>query len=299
VTVDGYVPPAPDVQPVAAVRGISPKYLTALGIPLRAGRAFTAADDERSAQVALVNEAFVRRYLAGKDPLGRRVSLGGSEGPWRTVVGVVADVKHRALDADARPEMLLPYVQLDPGFLMAWARGVTVVVRSKEDPTTAAAMIRQHVRQVDVNTPIIELRPMTLLVSEAVAQPRFRTFVLGAFAAVAVVLAAIGIFGVLSYVVSQRTREIGIRMALGAHRRDIFFDVLAQGASLMLVGTAIGFAAGAALTKWITGLLFQVSPADPLALAAAGASLILVALVATVVPARRATKINPLLALRT
>ena len=299
VTVDGYVPPAPDVQPVAALRGISPKYLTAMGIPLQAGRAFTAADDERSARVALVNEAFVRRYLGGKDPLGRRVSLDGSGGPWRTVVGIVADVRHRALDADARPEMLLPYVQLDPGFLMAWARGVTVVVRSKGDLTTAAAMIRQHVRQVDVNTPVIELRPMTLLVSEAVSQPRFRTFVLGAFAAVALVLAAIGIFGVLSYVVSQRTREIGIRMALGAHPRDIFLDVLAQGASLMLVGTAIGFAAGAALTQWITGLLFQVSPADPLALAAAGATLIVVALIAALVPALRATKINPLLALRT
>jgi len=302
LTVDGYVPPDPNVQPIAALRGISPGYPAAMGIPLRAGRAFTAADGERGAPVALVNEAFVRRYLGGKDgrndAIGRRVSLGGSDGPWRTIVGVVADVRHRTLAAEARPELLLPYVQLDPGFLTAWARGVTVVVHSTSDLAALASLIRQHVREVDANTPIIDLKPMEALVSQSVSQPRFRTFVLGTFAVVALVLAAVGIFSVLSYVVAQRTREIGIRMALGAHPRTIFYDVLGQGARLMLAGTVLGFAAGVALTSWIRGLLFHVSPADPVMFSVAAASLAVVASVAAFVPARRATKVDPVVALR-
>jgi putative ABC transport system permease protein len=298
LTIDGYTPPTPAEQPIAALRGISPDYMTAMGIRLRAGRAFTEADDERAAPTGIVNEAFVRRYLGGADALGRRVSLGGADGPWRTIVGVVADVRHRALDADARPELLLPYTQLDPGFLTAWARGLTVVVRGEGDVTASADLVRATMRRVDANSPVIELRPMTALVAAAVSAPRFRTFVLSVFALIAVVLAAVGVFGVLSYLVSQRTREIGIRMALGAHPRAIFREVLGQGARLVLIGTVLGVAAGALLSRWIGGLLFQVSPVDPLTIGAAACCLALVALVAALVPARRATAVNPIAALR-
>jgi predicted permease len=299
VAVDGYVAVSPEQEPVAALRGVSPGYTTAMGIPLRSGRAFAPADDERGAPVALVNETFVRRYFAGQNPIGGRISVGGPEGPWRTVVGVVADVRHRALATEARPEVLFPWLQLDSGFLTAWARGISFVVRSDMEPAAAATAIGAQLRQVDGNTPVIELRPVSALVEQSVAEPRFRTVLLSSFALTSVCLAAVGIFGVLSYLVSERTREIGIRMALGARPRTIFRDVLVQGGWLVAAGTVLGLAGGAALARWIRGLLFQVSPADPLTLAAAALGLAVVALLATLIPARRATRVNPVIALRT
>jgi ABC-type antimicrobial peptide transport system permease subunit len=214
------------------------------------------------------------------------------------VVGVEADVRHRALVTEPRPEVLLPWVQLDAGFLTAWARGISFVVRSDLDLAAAAGLIRSQVRQLDANTPVIELQPVSALVDQSVAEPRFRTFLLSSFALTSVCLAAVGIFGVLSYVVSERTREIGIRMALGARQRTIFWNVLAAGGSLVAIGTTLGLAGGIVLTWWIRGLLFQVSPTDPLLLAAATLGLVLVALVAALIPARRATRVNPVIALR-
>jgi predicted permease len=296
--VDGYVAASPDQEPVAALRGVSPGYTAAMGIPIRAGRALMRADDQGGAPVALVNETFVRRFFGDRNPIGGRVSVGGREGPWRTVVGVVADVRHRGLGTEARPEVLLPWLQLDADFLTAWARGISFVVRSDLELTAAASLIRSQVRQLDANTPVIELQPVSALVEQSVAEPRFRTFLLSSFALTSVCLAAVGIFGVLSYVVSERTREIGIRMALGARQRTIFRDVLAFGGSLVAIGSVIGLAGGVALTRWIRGLLFQVSPADPLTLAAATLGLVVVALLATLIPARRATRINPVIALR-
>ena len=297
--VDGYVAATPDQEPVAALRGVSPGYTAAMGIPIRSGRAFTPADDERGAPVVLVNETFVRRYFAGRRAVGGRVSIGGPEGPWRTVVGIVADVRHRALTTEARPEVLVPWLQLDAGFLSAWGRSISFVVRTDMEPAAAAGMIRSQVRGVDANTPVIELRPVSELIDLSVAEPRFRTILLSSFALTSLCLAAVGIFGVLSFLVSERTREIGIRMALGARPRTIFRDVLAQGSWLVAIGSALGLAGGSALTRWIRGLLFQVSPADPLTLAAATLLLALIALIATVIPARRATRVNPVIALRT
>jgi len=189
-------------------------------------------------------------------------------------------------------------LQLDAGFLTVWARGISFVVRSDLELTAAASLIRSQVRQLDASTPVIELQPVSALVDQSVAEPRFRTFLLSSFALTSVCLAAVGIFGVLSYVVSERTREIGIRMALGAHQRTIFRDVLAFGGSLVAVGSVLGLAAGVALTRWIAGLLFQVSPVDPLMLAAATFGLAVVALLAALIPAHRATRINPVIALR-
>ena len=296
--VDGYAASSPDQQPVAALRGVSPGYTSAMGIPIRAGRALTPADDQRGAPVALVNETFVRRFFGGRSAIGGRISVGGPDGPWRTVVGVVADVRHRALGTDARPEVLLPWVQLDAGFLTAWARGLSFVVRSDLEPTAAAGLIRAQVRDLDASTPVIELQPVSALVERSVAEPRFRTWLLSSFALTSVCLAAVGIFGVLSYIVSERTREIGIRMALGAHPRTIFRDVLALGGSLVGIGSVLGLAGGVVLTRWIRGLLFQVSPSDPLMLAAATLVLVVVALLAALIPARRATRVNPVIALR-
>ena len=297
--VDGYVAASPEQEPVAALRGVSPGYTTAMGIPLRSGRALTPADDERGAPVSLVNETFVRRYFAGRNPIGGRISVGGPEGPWRTVVGVVADVRHRALATEARPEVLLPWLQLDSGFLTAWARGISFVVRSDTELGAAAGLIGSQLRQVDANTPVVELRPVSALVEESVAEPRFRTFLMSSFALTSVCLAAVGIFGVLSYLVSERTREIGIRMALGARPSTIFRDVLVQAGWLVAAGSVFGLAGSAAFSRWIRGLLFQVSPADPLTLAAAALGLAVVALLATLIPARRATRVNPVIALRT
>jgi putative ABC transport system permease protein len=175
---------------------------------------------------------------------------------------------------------------------------MTVVVRTDIDFAAAGGMIRQHIRQADPYIPIVELRPMRELVTNAIAEPRFRTFLLVSFAIVSLCLAAVGIFGVLSYIVSERTREIGIRMALGAMPRAIFLAVLAQGARLVLLGSVIGIAGGALLSRWLRGLLFQVSPADPLTLATAAGILAAIALIATLVPARRATQVNPVAALR-
>jgi ABC-type antimicrobial peptide transport system permease subunit len=194
--------------------------------------------------------------------------------------------------------VLLPWVQLDAGFLTAWARGINFVVRSDLDMAAAASLLRSQVRQLDANTPVIELQPVSALVEQSVAEPRFRTFLLSSFALTSVCLAAVGIFGVLSYVVSERTREIGIRMALGARQRTIFREILAIGGSLVAIGSVLGLAGGIVLTRWIRGLLFQVSPADPLMLAAATLGLIVVALLAALIPARRATRVNPVVALR-
>jgi putative ABC transport system permease protein len=296
--VDGYAAASPGQEPVAALRGVSPGYTAAMGIPIRAGRGLTPADDQRGAPVALVNEIFVKRFFANRNPIGGRIAAGGPAGTWRTVVGVIADVRHRALATEARPEVLLPWVQMDPNFLTVWARGISFVVRSDLDLTAAASLVRSQVRQLDPNTPVIELQPVSALVDQSVAEPRFRTFLLTSFALTSVFLAAVGVFGVLSYVVSARTREIGIRMALGARQRTIFRDVLAAGGSLVAIGSVLGLAGGVALTRWIRGLLFQVSPADPLTLAAATFGLIVVALLATLIPARRATRVNPVIALR-
>jgi putative ABC transport system permease protein len=296
--VDGYAAASPDREPVAALHGVSPGYTSAMGIPIRAGRALTPADDQRGAPVALVNETFVRQFFGGRDPIGGRISVGGPEGPWRTVVGVIADVRHRALATEPRPEVLLPWVQLDDDFLTAWARGISFVVRTDLELTAAASLIRSQVRQLGANTPVIELQPVSTLVEQSAAEPRFRTFLLSSFALTSVCLAAVGIFGVLSYVVSERTREIGIRMALGARQGTIFRDVLSVGGSLIAIGSVLGLAGGIVLAAWIRGLLFQVNPLDPLTFAAATLGLIVVAVLATLIPARRATRINPVIALR-
>jgi len=293
--VDGYVPPKSNDVPVAGMRGIAGRYMQALGIRLKAGRWFTPGDAADSQPVAIVNEAFARRYWPNGDALGGRVREGGSD-RWRTVVGVIGDVKHAGPAEQARPEVDIPYSQLDPGFLTTWSRGVYFVVRGPAGTATAAAA-REAVAAVDPDMAVNHLDSMAHLAGEAVSAPRFRTALFAAFGALAIGLASIGVFGVLSYFVGQRTREIGIRIALGASRRDVLAMIVGRGLALAAVGLALGLAAAVPLTASMRSFLFEVSPLDMPTLAGVFVVLAAVAVLASYVPARRALRIQPIAAL--
>jgi putative ABC transport system permease protein len=291
--------PAMGESPVAGLRGISPGYLAAMDIPLRRGRAFTVQDREKALPVVLVNETFARRFWPRQDPVGKRLSVDGEQGPWRTVVGVVADVRHRSLDANPHPEVLLPYLQLDPGFLTAWARGLSVVVRgSAAGLAVTADLARRGVHAADANMPLVDIKPMAQLVAESTAQPRFRTLLMGGFALIALTLALVGVFGVMSYFVAQRTQELGVRMALGARRSDVLALTLGRGARLAILGVLLGLLGARALTGWMAGLLYEVSPTDPATFALAAGLLTAAALAASYLPARRAAAVDPAVVLR-
>jgi putative ABC transport system permease protein len=294
--VEGWVAPQPGEVPVAGMRGVTGDYFSALGARLKGGRVFTAADRADSQAVAIVNEGFARRYLAGQDPLGKRLREGGSD-KWRTIVGVIADVKHSGPAEEARPEVSLPYSQLEPGFMSTWSRGLYFVVRGKMPASALASTTRAQVAAIDPEMSLNAMQPMAALASEAVSEPRFRTILFGTFAALAVGLASIGVFGVLSYLVTQRTREIGIRVALGATTRDILRMVVGRGLALAGTGLAIGLLAAIPLTRLMQSLLFEVKPLDIPTLAGVVFGLTLVAGLASYLPARRALRIEPTTAL--
>ena len=295
-TVEGYTPPTPDDDPIAGMRGVTSDYFTALGARLTSGRVFTGADRAGSQPVAIVNEAFARRYMSGQNPLGRRLREGGSRG-WRTVVGVIADVKHTGLAAEARPEVSLPYAQLEPGFMATWSRGIYFVVKGSVPASALAPAVRREFAAIDPDMSLNEVQPMAALAAEAVAEPRFRTVLLGAFAALAITLASIGVFGVLAYFVAQRTREIGIRVALGATSGDILRMVVGRGLTIAGIGLLAGLLAAIPLTRSMQSLLFEVQPLDPLTIALVVIGLAAVAGLASYLPARRALRIEPMTAL--
>ncbi len=298
VTVDGVVA-AEGGEPVAGVRGIAGDYFRAMGIPVR-GRGLDRTDRQASAPVVVVNETFARRYIPDGSPIGRRVRMGdaSSTDSWRTIVGVSADVRHRGLATDVRPEVYLPYVQLDDGFIRDWGRGMAVVIRSVVDPATVTASARGHVKALDPTMPLYQVRTMEQLASDSVAEPRFRTLLLGAFGFLALALATVGIFGVMSYFVTQRTNEIGIRMALGARPGDVLGLILAHGARLTGLGIGIGIVGAVLLARWMQAMLFEVSATDPLTFAAVIALLGSASMLAIYLPARRATAVDPLVALK-
>jgi putative ABC transport system permease protein len=247
---------------------------------------------------AIVNEAFARKYFSGQDPLGRRVrEYGGADGQWRAVVGVIADVKHSGPAAEARPEVSLPYSQLEPGFMNTWSRGVYFVVRGKVPASTLASAARSQVAASDPDMSLNDVQSMAALASGAVSEPRFRTILFGTFAGLAITLASIGVFGVLSYFVTQRTREIGIRVALGASSQDILRMIVGRGLALAGVGLALGLFAAIPLTRWMQTLLFEVEPLDITTFAVVIVGLSIVAALASYLPARRALRIEPMTAL--
>jgi putative ABC transport system permease protein len=294
--VDGWVPPQAGDVPVAGMRGVTGDYFPALGARLKGGRVFTSADRTGSQPVAIVNEAFAHRYFAGQNPLGKRVREFGGDN-WRAVVGVIADVKHSGPAEEARPEVSLPYAQLEPGFMTTWSRGVYFVVRGKTPASTLASAARAEVAAIDPDMSLNEVQSMAALASDAVSEPRFRTILLGTFAGLAITLASIGVFGVLSYFVTQRTREIGIRVALGASSGDIMKMVVGRGLALAGIGLAIGLIAAIPLTRSMQTLLFEVKPLDITTLALVVIGLAAVAGLASYLPARRALRIEPMTAL--
>jgi putative ABC transport system permease protein len=292
VTIEGHAPLPPGEALRAGYRVISPKYFSAMGIPLKRGRLFTPADNRDAERVVVINEAMAQRFFQpGEDPVGRRIRTGGVDNPWLSVMGIVADVKHNGLDRDARPEIYAPYLQSP-------RRSMTLVVRSMSDPLTLVGSVREQVLSVDRDQPIGNVRVMEQLLAESVAPRRFSMLLLSVFAAVAMLLAAVGIYGVMNYSVARRTHEIGIRMALGARSADVLRLIVGQGMTLAAVGLGIGLLAGAIVTRLMSSLLFEVSAIDPSIFLASSVLLAVAALLASYLPARKATRVDPMIAMR-
>jgi putative ABC transport system permease protein len=289
IAVEGYEPSSG--EPTRAHhRIVSPGYFETMQIPLLEGRLFNERDTPRGTPVLLVNQTMAKKYWRGQSPIGRRVRLGGTE-VWREVVGVVGDVKHWGLANQVNPEMYLPAEQTPTGFM-------NVVVRSSRGLTAVAAAMRAQLQALDEDQPMPTLATMEEVIAQSIASRRFLMVLLGIFAGAAILLAAVGTYGVMSYAVSQRRDEIGIRMALGAEPRDIFRLVIRQGMSLTLAGVATGLAGAFWLSKFLADMVFGVPPKDPLTFAGVATLLAFVSLAACWVPARRASKVDPMVALR-
>jgi putative ABC transport system permease protein len=291
--VEGRPAPGPSDAPQAAFRVVFPGYFRTMRIPLLAGRDLDSRDDGGAPRVVVINESMARQTWPKEEALGRRIRL-DSNGPWFQVVGVVKDVEQRDWGAAAGNEFYFSQLQ-NPADIQ---RSITVVARTSGDPLALANSIQGQVWALDRDLPIGDLASMQQVVERAVWQPRFSTTLLGGFAGLALLLAAIGIYGVMSFDVGQRTQEIGIRMALGAKPADVLRSVLGGGGKLAAIGTAIGMAGALALTRYLKTLLYEVSTTDPATLVGAAAVLALVALGALWLPARRATRVDPVVALR-
>ena len=250
------------------------------------------------AGVAIVTDGLARRLWPAQDPIGRRLKLGfgpPAADPWLTVTGVVADIRQRALDDTPKPAIYVPLAQAPRPFLL---RELSFVVRTAADPLAVAPAIRDGIRGVDPMLPVGRMASMTGLIGDSISEPRFRAVLVGAFATAALALIAIGMLGVLGYAVVRRTREIGVRIALGAQRVDVVSLVVRQALALTAAGIAIGTVVSLAATRVLASFLFEISPRDPVAFAAAAGILIVLALGASYVPARRAARVDPLAALR-
>lgn len=291
-TIEGRVP-SENLPQIAYFNRASPDYFKTLGIPVRAGRSFTSADLLGSLRVSLINETLRRRFFPGEDPIGKRINLNVvGEPDWSQIVGVVGDVKYNGMADEVQPAIYQPLAQ-EP----AWG-GALVIKTDSADPLSVTAAVRNEIRKLDPDLPVTNVTTMEQRLSTAVAQPRFRTTLIALFAVVALILACVGIYGVISYSVTLRTHEIGIRMALGAQTGDVLRMVIRQAITLAVTGVALGLAASYALTSLMSKLLFGVKPTDPTIFIATALLLAATALVASYLPARRATKVDPLVALR-
>jgi putative ABC transport system permease protein len=282
--------------PVANVRVIGPNYFATMSVPLRAGRIFNTQELAEEKHVAIINQAFAEKYLHGVNPLGQKAVIymksdAESESQPSEIVGVVGDVHQLGLDAAPEPTIYWPH----PELVMS---GMTILVRTSNDPLALLSTIRNQLQQLDRELPMSAVATMDQLLADSLSRARFTMLLLGIFALVALVLAAVGVYGLIAYSVTQRTQELGIRMAIGAQRRDVLRLVLEQGTRLTLLGVAIGVLAALALSRLLGGLLFGVSATDPLTFAGVAGLLAVVALLACFVPARRATRVDPMVALR-
>ncbi len=284
-----------DLPVEAEWRWVTPDFFKAMSTTLMAGRAFTEADAEGAPLVAVVDESFARRYYPNEDPLGKRIKRGklDSTRPWMTIVGIVRNVHSRRLDAESGVQVYFPFYQ-DPT-----AYNMSLVIRtSMADPLALSGTVRAAIQSLDNNQPVYDVFTLRQIVGDSMAQRRFSMLLMGLFAAVALALAAVGIYGVMSYSVAQRTHEIGIRIALGAQTSDVLKLVIGQGMMLTLIGVAIGLAAALALTRLLETLLFGISVTDWVTFTEIAALLTAVALLACYLPARRASRLDPMIALR-
>jgi putative ABC transport system permease protein len=292
----------PEEQPTADFKGITPDWLRAMGGRLLRGRAFTDADTLQAPGVVLINETLARRFFPNEDPIGQHLKMGQEQVPlgttdryglsfWNEIVGVVSDLKSIHPHPEAVPEVYQPYWQYP-------MQSPTIVVRATGDPAALAKAIVRETKAIIPNLPQPVIQTMDELLSESVAQPRLQAVLLSLFGILALVLAAVGLYGVLAYAVTQRTHEIGIRMALGAQKRHVLSLVIGQGMKLALAGVFIGVIAALALTRVLRSLLYEVKPADPLTFLAVALVLVTIALAACWLPGRRATNVDPMEALR-
>src|SRR5215216_4013279 len=279
-------------------RQVSANYLQTMNVPLRQGRYFDQRDNEQSMPVAIINETMARQYWPGENALGRRFKIGDPDEPgkqWKQIVGIVADIRQMGIDEPVKAEMYFPYEQITD-----WPAYVPrdLAIRTTGDTSGLVGSVRQIIREVDPDQPVSNVATMAEVLGTEAAQRRMGMIMLAGFAALALLLASLGIYGVLAYFVTQHTNEIGVRQALGATPRNILFLVLRKGMGLTLVGVVIGLVASFALTRLMSSLLFGVTAADPLTFATVPLLLVIVALLACYIPARRATKLDPLVALR-
>ncbi|HEX8144511.1 MAG TPA: ABC transporter permease [Pyrinomonadaceae bacterium] len=292
--VEGQPVPSPADVPDIERYYVNGGYFRAMSIPLLAGRAFGTQDRAGAPLSVIIGETTARRFWPNESPLGKRINTGNPESPdnpWRTVVGVVGDVRHYALDIAPAPQLYLPYTQSP-------SQQMTLVVRSTNNPESQIAAVRNAVWAVDRDQPVYNIKTMEGVVSESVAQRRFTMLLLGIFSALALLLAVIGLYGVMTYMVTQRTHEIGVRMALGAQGRDVLKLIVGHAMTLVVIGVCLGLAAAFAMTRVIGSFLYGVSATDPWTFAGVPLLLGAVALAASYIPARRATKVDPMVALR-
>jgi putative ABC transport system permease protein len=278
-------------MPVAGFRSITPDYFRVMGIPLLKGREFSSADGEQAPMVAVINETMAKRYWPGANPIGQRIKETDSRAVWREIVGVVGSVRHRARGEEPRPEMFVPLNQVP-------ATNINLVVRTGAEPANFGTILRRAVGSIDANLPVFEVRTMEERLFESVAQPRFRTVLLGVFASLALVMAVVGLYAVMAVSVTQRAHELGIRVALGAQRGDVIGLVLRQGMKLVGIGIVIGLTSAWALTRVLTTLLYEVKPTDSLTFLVVPVLLIVVSILACWLPAHQAAEIDPITALR-
>ena len=283
--------PAAGQEPVADVRMVTPGLFRTLGVPLREGRDFDERDRAGRPRVVVVNERLAREFWPGESALGRKIDMEWGEMQEAEVVGVVADVRLVGLDQTPRATLYWPMAQLPNGF-------ATILVKAKDGPAPLAPSVKEAIAAIDPNLPVAKMEVLDTVVSDALRQPRFTSALIGVFALTAAFLAALGLFGLLSYSVAQRLPEMGIRLALGALPRDIASMILREGALLAAAGGGVGLLGALALSELLTRLLYETSPRDPLALALVFLFVVVLALAAAALPARRASRANPAVALR-
>jgi putative ABC transport system permease protein len=292
VTIEGRPPEAGPLN-ASEINFATPGYFAAMGIDLGRGRAFDEHDDARGVPVCLVNTTFARRYFGSADAIGQRirVGVGPQQQAWITIVGLVNDVRTTALELEPRPQVYRPLNQLS-------SLAATIAIRTRVDPSTLAATIGREVRAVDPSEPVFAVRPMDAVVARATAERRFAMALVATFALAALLLAAVGIYAVMTYAVGQRAREIGIRVALGASGQRVVWMVVRQAVALTVAGVLVGLAAALATTHWLSSLLFGISARDPVSYFTIGGLLVVVAVLASTLPARRAARVDALVALR-